>query len=517
MKKIRFIILISFSILLLISSFSPVFGIPNTSYNYTYINSSLGGNSDAGSELVGIRILGHGYDVFGQYAAPVSVKIGKIFNLPDDGMVQYKGTTYALPQIVTFVQDDSTELRAAYGQNLSSFLDQFKISGSVGAPVYYFLASLSTDFGITTATTNTYCYSKVMQVVHKYILSLPDPSSPQLRTLLNPQFQKDLRSMDPNQLFDIYGAYYIQKMVMGARLCLTSTTKINTSTIKIDISNAAKATLTDGLGISIGLSNQSEKETYLKNSEINMVAFGGDPQYGSSIFSVDDGSYSQDNYLKWLASINGNLNINFDPNGNSLVPIWKLCDDPARQAELQNAFNIYAQGKQIPNLNARDAVVDLMLVEDGNPSIPQGWNKTAWNLNKWLPWPAKAIYLLYKMGLSTDGNPAPITDLTCVSGNQPAPSGWTKMEVELNDGDAWLTGAHRYIYLCYKQEAGKPPITGIVTYKYGEQQDPGYTLVDWWDFSKNNHSYQSANLNSDTGTINTNIYIAYTTQPPMTQ
>ena len=211
-----------------------------------------------------------------------------------------------------------------------------------------------------------------------------------------------------------------------------------------------------------------EKKTFDSKTTENLKVVGGKAEYGQFI-------NQQDNYNKWIASLDNNSNLVLcDFSKSSLVPIWELCDDVNRKNLLEKAFNDYAAGKQIPNMDASNCITDLKIVGGGSGAVKvdQGYNLINSDLNNGVG--GDFIYIEFKNGLDNSTNPYPITALTAVKGeNAQAPEGYTKLDYDLNKN-----AGGEYIYLCYKREPNKPAIRDIkVLSGENTKSDLGYTYV----------------------------------------
>lgn len=81
----------------------------------------------------------------------------------------------------------------------------------------------------------------------------------------------------------------------------------------------------------------------------------GNPDYGQDIFSTG-------NYDAWLNSITDNLVLSALSNPG-LMPVWELCETSARRQEVEEAFQQYASGFELPSIvtDAKPAITEILI------------------------------------------------------------------------------------------------------------------------------------------------------------
>lgn len=215
--------------------------------------------------------------------------------------------------------------------------------------------------------------------------------------------------------------------------------------------------------------------------------------------------FNEGNYQTWLSSVAGNP-VLCDFTSLSLMPIWELCESSTRRTEVEDAFQDYAKGFELPGVLTDAApCVSEIIVKAGLQAEMARYQEAGFrilpdNLNEQAG--GAYIYLLYKEGLDTD---AGITALSTISGANPAPpAGWFRIKGNLNEG----TGpGDPEIYLCYQKEVSQTPARQL-QFLYGEEPlvPAGFELVA-------NYYYENAQ-NFNHGTEGDFIYLAFSRELP---
>lgn len=417
-------------------------------------------------ELPGLDALGAGYDVFGEYANPKSVK-SRLFNLGSQREIIVEGKSFLIPEIVRYTEVMQGTFESKFGKTLKEYSDTLKVSTGVEGKYGFFQGSISTSFDRSTLQKSEYEYSTVNDDVQKWILALPTKTDSRLKSMLDPVFNKDLNgNMDPETLFNTYGAYYLHEIVVGARCSYNSSTNKKTMDQNVNVEVAAKMSYKKFVN-SISADEKTQYGYHINQFDSHSTSrtevLGGRPEYGHDI-------NTKGNYDKWVESI-----INYPVfsgfTENSLIPIWELCSTDTRKNQLKSAFPAYAQKKTLPY--SQYCITDLSVIESdkGGAAPPYGFKKIDVDLNKGAG--GKYIYLCYKEGLDTA---APIKDIIVLDGkNAQAPSGYNKINIDLNHG-----AGGKYIYLAYSKTVNKDPVRSVAVILGKNANAPyGYQKIDY--------------------------------------
>ncbi|MBB6497796.1 MAC/perforin domain-containing protein [Methanococcus maripaludis] len=417
-------------------------------------------------ELPGLDALGTGYDIFGEYANPKSVK-SKIFNLGPQKEIVVEGKTFLIPEVVRYTEVMQGVFDSRFGKTLKEYSEKLKVSTGLKGNYGFFQGSITASFDKSTLQRSEYEYSTVNDDVKKWVIALPSKTDLKVKSMLDSTFSRDLNGkMDPETLFDTYGAYYLHEVIVGARCSYNSSVNKKTLDQSVNVEVAAEMSYKKFVN-SISVDEKTQYESQIKefdsNSSTGTEVLGGKPEYGHYI-------NQSGNYDKWIESI-----IDYPVfsgfTENSLVPIWELCTNDTRKTELENAFPAYAEKKTMPY--SQYCITDLSVIESdkGGAAPPYGFKKVDMDLNKGAG--GKYIYLCYKEGLDTT---TPITDIVVLHGkNADAPNGYTKINVDLNH-----KAGGKYIYFAYSRQTNKDPIRSVVVVKGKNANAPyGYEKIDY--------------------------------------
>ncbi|MBA2858707.1 hypothetical protein HNP93_001408 [Methanococcus maripaludis] len=417
-------------------------------------------------ELPGLDALGTGYDIFGEYANPKSVK-SKIFDLGPQKEIVVEGKTFLIPEVVRYTEVMQGVFDSKFGKTLKEYSEKLKVSTGLKGNYGFFQGSITASFDKSTLQRSEYEYSTVNDDIKKWVIALPSKTDLKVKSMLDSTFSRDLNGkMDPETLFDTYGAYYLHEIIVGARCSYNSSVNKKTLDQSVNVEVAAEMSYKKFVN-SISVDEKTQYESQIKefdsNSSTGTEVLGGKPEYGHYI-------NHSGNYDKWIESI-----IDYPVfsgfTENSLVPIWELCTNNTRKTELENAFPAYAEKKTMPY--SQYCITDLSVIESdkGGAAPPYGFKKVDMDLNKGAG--GKYIYLCYKEGLDTT---TPITDIKVLNGKHAkAPQGYTKINVDLNH-----KAGGKYIYLAYSRQTNNNPIRSVVVIKGKHANAPyGYEKIDY--------------------------------------
>ncbi len=317
--------------------------------------------------IPGLDVLGCGYDVFGIYASPESVTyplfdLGKMTKIRP-GKEEY---TYQIPELVKYKSFIDTVYEMYTGKSIESYrtslTNKTRLEGSYG----FFSGSLEVGFNSTSFRVTTMAFTKIMQLITRWILKLPAPDD--LKRFLLRDVKKDIdRDIEPVALFRKYGTHYLSSLIVGGRIKYTSSTDTVRFGKKEGLDVTAKMSLEFAAG-TISASNQTkfeeDIERFRESSQIKIRARGGSPEY---IAAIDSG-ITQENWQAWAASVDENLEfVGFvDSETNpSLRPIWELCSETDRKNRLETAYKKYAEQK--PGLIPKANLVPVYQHDADNP------------------------------------------------------------------------------------------------------------------------------------------------------
>ena len=431
--------------------------------------------------LPGVAYMGHGYNVFGDYAKTEYVK-SALFKYDSYQTVSVNGKSYNVPSDIEYIYVNSADFKSVSGINSHEYRSKMGINASLSGSYAFFSLSVKNNYDEEYYRSNYRAFCTIQNVIKKWKITLPYTDFTKLKSMLTDEAKSDIANLSPTTLFNKYGTHFIAELIIGARAdyntCVTKCTE--TSSIKNNFQVCAEASFKKKSGSgSFNMVTEEQLVCFESNSYQNLKVAGGKSEYGSYIFQTG-------NYDKWIESIDNNENLTIsDFTDNSLIPIWELCDDNTRKNELSSAFDTYAQQFELPALI--DEAINNFYFEVSDYAVvtPEpGWMMVNVDLNRDAS--GKYIFLCYKNGL--DDQEA-ISAITFIVNSQATPPGYIKIAQDLNEGAG---GA--FIYLCYKKEITSNPIRRVdVLVGQNTQPGPGFY------FAENYYSGVKQDLNQGAG------------------
>jgi hypothetical protein len=431
--------------------------------------------------LPGAAYMGHGYNVFGDYAKAEFVK-SPLFKYDDYTSVTVGGKSFNIPTDIEYIYVNASDFKSVSGLNSYEYRESMSINASLSGQYSFFSLSVKNNYTEEHYRSNYRAFCTIQNVIKLWKLTLPYTDFTKLKSMLTNEARNDIANLSPELLFNKYGTHFLAELIIGARAdyntCVTKCA--STSTIKNNFSVCAEASFKKKSGSgSFNMVTEEQLQCFESNSFQNLKVSGGKSEYGSYIFQTG-------NYDKWIESINNieNLTIS-DFTDNSLIPIWELCADDIRKTELSSAFESYAEQFELPSL-VDDAIDGLYFEAASYPVVTPdpGWTLINVDLNRDAG--GKYIYLCYKNGL--DDHEA-VSAITFVINNQQTPAGYIKIPQDLNEGSGG-----EFIYLCYRKEVTSNPIRRV-NILIGENSvpEPGFY------FGENYYSGIKQDLNQGAG------------------
>lgn len=391
--------------------------------------------------IPGVAYLGCGYDAYGEYAATNSVMF-PIIDFRYYSEIEARGNTYKLPEDVRYLFLNDYTYASTYGRYASEYLNKMTQSASLSTSYGgFFSSTVTTNFSEEKYTSYDYAFCSIHRCVRFWRLSLPYTDFDKLRSMMLAEAKDDIDHLDPLLLFKKYGTHLTTEVIIGARADYHCEVEKNLSTleIKTKISACAEASFKKFTGSG---DYSGEWDEYVKifrfNSSTYLRVTGGRAEYGMLI--SEEGEYRD-----WLDTIEENP-VLCSFTGNSLLPIWDLCENEARRQEVLNVFSEFAGTRRLPDI-VKTVITDMKVISLDNsyvePHLDFGYKYLPVDLNATVG--GKYIYIQYKEGL--EGEDA-IDSIGCVIQGQDGyiPEGWVKLPQDLNAG-----AGGDDIFLCYKK------------------------------------------------------------------
>ena len=431
--------------------------------------------------LPGVSYMGHGYNVFGEYAKSDHVK-SPLLKYDAYQTVTVKEKSYNVPSAIEYTTVNTADFQGVSGVNSMEYMNGLNVNVNAEGTYSFFSMSVTNNFSEKEYRSKYRAFCTIRNVIKKWKLTLPYSDVATLKSMLTDEAKADIATLAPEALFAKYGTHVITEIIVGARAdyntCVTKCSA--TAAIKNNFQVCAEASFRKKSGSgSLNLVTEEELHCFESNMVQSLKVSGGRSEYGSYIFQ--EGKYD-----KWIESIDNleNLTIS-DFTDHSFLPVWELCDDDARKSQLRSAFDTYAKLYTLPPL--LDQAIDGLYFEKSTNSVvtpDPGWELINQDLNRdaggWY------IFLCYKNGL-VDGET--IADITFIVNDQGVPPGYEKVKTDLNHGAGGSS-----IFLCYKKGVVTKPIRRLaVLVGRHTAPPPGFY------FAENYTSKVKQDLNQDAG------------------
>jgi len=417
----------------------------------------FGGGGDGDHILSGMDFVGRGYDVFSNYADPLEVKaeVLDFQAMLDDGLIER-------------IQLDVSDFQTIEGVDVNEYMNKLSVDVGVSGGYAGFSGSVEVNFDESHYTNSEYSFATVQTLIKKYSARIGlGTTADDLKDYLTDGAQAAINedTLSPEEVFVSFGTHVLRGIIIGGRLDYNVSADMSQVGSSQRIGVLAEAGYDGAFSVNVFAESVTEEEmlSFSSKQKKSLKVYGGSSEYGQYIIAEDEQGYTP-----WIESLKDNpVFCDFDQT-TPIVPIWELCDDPTRAAALESGYADYAAKRAISIIAPLpgQCIVDIGLYDTGhaaysgpNPTA-DGWYLVPQDLNHAVP-KGNYIYILFKYGMDTDTNPAPITGLHTVDtyygeGELPGyikPAGW----VDLNKN-----GGGHYIYL-YFSRGGSQAIRGIAT------------------------------------------------------
>ena len=361
-----------------------------------------------------------------------------------------------------------SNLKTMVSKSATDLYSSFDTSASAKYSGLFFSGNLQAEYGLTTDRSETSVLIKQIEDHRTQTVAYNNISLSELKGLLSENFLNDVEKYatgsastntdyNPDYILTYYGTHAIMQYDLGGRAELSYI--FNNKTLKStqEIKISAEANYKNFSGSA----NSDEVEIskmVSENSSMSFLSIGGKNITGTTQAEVSS------KYNDWVESINyapvlcGISNIT-----HCLEPIWNLIEDRTASENVRLAFDKAAENSQF-ELSKYDIqpklpkfITDIVVCSDSNSKeawakIPQGYtsvrmnpgtdSKISLDTNKGNG--GNYIYIAYKLSNKRE---EAITDIWVGYPGQTAPPGYSKINVDLNDGSK----KGKKIYLYYKK------------------------------------------------------------------
>lgn len=297
----------------------------------------------------GQGIIGKGYNVFGEFANNKSVQRFKLFDFSQMSLEQNQ-FGQNLPELIVVDNISDHIISTIEGSSIEEYSKHLSENIGLSGNALFFKASIDAQFKDSYESNEHQFFYTYMDVNTKWRTSIDLRNIDKLLAYLDSQFKKDLDSLNPKELFDLYGTHFVSSAYLGGRIDFTSVSNLTNEISKTDIGLALKAKYGQINGHS---SNYENSEIILNttNTTTRLNVIGGKSEYTNNISNPEQ-------YSKWAEGIvQDPVLCGFDD--KSLVPIWFLTKDESRKKELQDYFNsIIIPMYPYPTFFKKDPILD---------------------------------------------------------------------------------------------------------------------------------------------------------------
>lgn len=306
-----------------------------------------GGSLFSQTQSPGLDVIGFGYDVFGKYADQSSKKPYCLFKYDNFSTIPVGTGSYSVPRYVLLENISQHNIRISSGESVREYSRTLSQKAGIGVDAAFFSASVSSGFSKSSSGSERKYFYTYMDANTKWRISLDMRQLDALKSILDPQFKKDLYNMNPDTLFKTYGTHFLASAYLGGRANFSTVSTVTEKTTVRDIELAIEAKYK--MVSSNYQMNSSESNTY-KNSQTKetLTVTGGNSEYANNIKNWDA-------YKMWASGIESKpvlCDFVFDERTKeniSLKPIWLLCDDSERAARLEMAFEELCKKHPLPS------------------------------------------------------------------------------------------------------------------------------------------------------------------------
>ncbi len=319
----------------------------------------------------GMDILGHGYDVFGEYASQSSLKPYDLFvwrNFREEG--EPPGC-YRTPEFFRVTRLGRTNKREFSYRSKRDYSETLAAYAKLGAKAFFFKASVESRFASSKDSGESFFYTTIMDVKQMFLLHIDTRKNGHLEAL-DPAFRRDLEDPKtvPEELFATYGTHYVASAIVGARADFTATTRSlrehSEEDVRVKVAGQYGA-FTGAAALDVGKAEGTDEAN--TTTELRLVG-GGAHRVGEITNAAQ--------YKAWTDGIETAAPVLVDFDDESLRPIWELTSDERRVKELKKAFERLCEMHPLPPKREKrpepSAVANPAVLENGTYVIRQAVN-----------------------------------------------------------------------------------------------------------------------------------------------
>lgn len=277
-------------------------------------------------DIEGLSVLGHGYDIFTNYAMRQYVKPFEILNfnkLLKDGRIFKENVKNSIHKMVS-------------SENARSYSKEVAHTIGVSGNYLFFGGSTKMNFTSTHIENASSYFATIFYNITHYKLYI-DPLT-NLKDYINIDAQNYLENNDAKTIFKQVGTHVLTAALFGGRLDYS--VSIDKSYVKdVDsFSQLTKAKFNAGFasaGMSYESSSTTTTEAFNTNISESIMTYGGNGVDGKTM------AYDPNVLKDWMSSVDAEPDLS-DFVENAMIPIWEFCKTDACRTKLESAYDDYA-------------------------------------------------------------------------------------------------------------------------------------------------------------------------------
>lgn len=282
-------------------------------------------------------VLGHGYNVTGEYGNDVS-------------------TGFAVIDVARFKQDQAARLieesprsqqyLEEYGENAFQYSKMMsrKIEATTGFS--FFKSTVSNSFSSTNAFDAKYIYGSYNLTIKQKRYRF-NATVDLLKNHLSATFLADLQSKSPQQLVQDYGTHVLVDVYTGAKMDIMFQAETNNQSRETAARAGVKIGVSDVFGLDINNSVDIKAASQNFSRKLSYRTRGGDPSRALIGEISLDQTAPKISIANWQSSSTPENSVFVDIGQYGLILLYDLISDPAKKAAIKSYIDQYLRDNQV--------------------------------------------------------------------------------------------------------------------------------------------------------------------------
>ncbi|WP_293916088.1 MULTISPECIES: RICIN domain-containing protein [unclassified Sphingobacterium] len=284
-------------------------------------------------------ILGHGYDITGEfansdYSRQQIIDVSKLVNADSsdfyDNKAVYQYNDYAS------------------GENAEDYSKKMTSKVSVNGVFKLFTADLNKKFDETQKLNNKYSYATAFYIIKQRTMNLLTDPQVIASQFLTTNFKNDVQNLSAQKLVEKYGTHVLMNITLGAKMELNYTTESNTREIITATDAGVKFAADKIFGININQTTDIARKSTNFNQRLRYRTFGGDGTKGLlGTINLDQSSLPVINVQNWQSTCTRENAVLVDIGSNGLKPITDFINDNSKKAIVAQYITEYFEANKV--------------------------------------------------------------------------------------------------------------------------------------------------------------------------